>query len=144
LADLAVGVPKYDVDGQVLPASWFVDNVHTYSILNEIFRSIQRFPQSLKSVGIIGFAFFFDSGVSKAAHRGAQTFDRFVANPKGFRQRMFQGFALGVKGLWGWGRNHNVPVSERTKRSLCKTFQARSRLCFDGSNSSSNLGSLLE
>jgi hypothetical protein len=114
-----VAVSKYDIGEQVLPEQWFVDNVHTYSILNQIFRPIQRFPQSLKSVGIIGFAFFLDSGVSKAAYSGAQTFDRFVANPKGFRQRMFQGFALGIKGLLGWGRNRNVSgVGENQAESL--------------------------
>jgi hypothetical protein len=30
-----VAVPKYDIGGQVLPEPWFVDNVHTYSILNQ-------------------------------------------------------------------------------------------------------------
>jgi hypothetical protein len=101
LADLAVGVSKYDIGEQVLPAPWFVDNVHTYSTLNQIFRPIQRFPQSLKSVRIIAFAFFLDGGVSEATYRGAQTFDSFVANPEGFRQGMFQGFALGIEGLLG-------------------------------------------
>jgi hypothetical protein len=101
-------VAEYDIGEQVLPASWFVDNVHTYSILNQIFRPIQRFPQSLKSVGIIAFAFFLDGGVSEAAYRGAQTFDRFVANPEGFRQGMFQSFALGIEGPLSRRRNRNV------------------------------------
>ena len=47
------------------------------------------------------FAFFLDGGVSEAAYRGAQTFDRFVANPEGFCQCMFQGFALSIEGLPG-------------------------------------------
>jgi hypothetical protein len=79
-----------------------------YSILNQIFRPIQRFPQSLKSVRIIAFAFFLDGGVSEAAYRGAQTFDRFVADPERFPQGMFQDFALGIEGLLGRGRNRNV------------------------------------
>jgi hypothetical protein len=137
LADPAEGVSEYDIGEQVLPAPWFVDNVHTYSILNQIFRPIQRFPQSLKSVRIIAFAFFLDGGVSEAAYRGAQTFDRLVTNPEGFRQGMLQGFALGIEGLLGRGRNCKVSGVGETKRSLCKTFQARNRLCFDDSNSSS-------
>ncbi len=78
-------VSEYDIGEQVLLAPWFVDNVHTYSTLNQIFRPIQRFPQSLKSVRIIAFAFSLDGGVSEAVDRGAQTFDRFVSNPEGFR-----------------------------------------------------------
>ncbi len=54
---------------------------HPYSILNQLFGPIQRLPQSLKSGRIIAFAFLLDGGVSEAAYRGAQTFDRFVANP---------------------------------------------------------------
>jgi hypothetical protein len=72
-----VAVSKYDISEQVLPAPWLVDNVHSYSTLNQVFRPIQRFPQSLKSVRIIAFAFFLDGGVSEAADRGAQVFDRF-------------------------------------------------------------------
>ena len=98
-----MAVSEYDIDEQVLRAPLFVDNIHTYSILNQVFRPIQRFPQSLKSEGIIAFAFFLDGGVSEAAYRGGQTFDRFVANPAGFRQGMFQGFALGIEGLLGRG-----------------------------------------
>jgi hypothetical protein len=52
-------------------------------------------------VRIIVFAFLLDGGVSEAAYRGAQTFDRFVANPEGFRQGMFQDLALGLEGLSG-------------------------------------------
>jgi hypothetical protein len=41
------------------------------------------------------------------------------------------------KVFWTGGGIATFPVSERTKRSLCKTFQARTRLCFDDSSSSS-------
>src|ERR1700730_18821496 len=41
------------------------------------------------------------------------------------------------KVFWTGGGIATFPVSERTKRSLCKTFQARNRLCFDDSSSSS-------
>jgi hypothetical protein len=78
-------VSEYGIGEQALPAPGFVDNVRTYSILSQIFGPIQRFPQSLKSVRIIAFAFLLDGGVSEAAYRGAQTFDRFVSNPESFR-----------------------------------------------------------
>jgi|ERR1700730_17525555 len=88
-------------------------------ILNQIFRPIQRFPQSLESVRIIAFAFFLDGGVSEAAYRGAQTLDRFVSNPEGFRQGMFQGFALGIERLLGRWWNRNVSgVGENQAESL--------------------------
>jgi len=67
----AFTVSEYDIGEQVLPAPWFVDNVRTYSILTQIFGPIQRFPQRLKSVRIIAFAFLLDGGVSEAAYRGA-------------------------------------------------------------------------
>jgi hypothetical protein len=99
---------------QVLPAPWFVDNVHTYSTLNQIFRPIQRFPQILKSVRIIAFAFFLDGGVPEAAYRGC-----FVANPEGFRQGMFQGLALGIKRLLCRWRNRNFSgFGENQAKSL--------------------------
>src|ERR1700686_2723802 len=41
------------------------------------------------------------------------------------------------KVFWAGGGIVTFPASERTNRSLCKTFQARNRLCFDASNSSS-------
>jgi hypothetical protein len=41
------------------------------------------------------------------------------------------------KVFWAGGRIVTFPASDRTERSLCKTFQARNRLCFDASNSSS-------
>jgi hypothetical protein len=50
---------------------------------------------------------------------------------------MFQGLALGIEVFWPGGGIATFPVSERTKRSLCKTFHARNRLCFDDSSSSS-------
>ena len=65
--------------------------------LNQIFRPIQRFPQSLKSVGIIAFAFFLDGGVSEAAHRRTQALDRLVPEVQGFRQSVFQDFALCIE-----------------------------------------------
>jgi hypothetical protein len=103
---------------------------HIGSILNQIFRSIQRFPQSLKSVGIIAFALFFDGGVSEAAYRGAQTFDRFVANPEGFCQSVFQGFALSIEGLLGRWRNRNVSgVGENQAKSLQNIPTAQPALC---------------
>ena len=71
------------------------------SILNQIIRPIQRFPQRLKSRADIAFAFFLDGSVAKAADRGTKTFDRLVPKPEGFRQSMVQGFALGIKGLLG-------------------------------------------
>jgi hypothetical protein len=39
--------------------------------------------------------------------------------------------------FWAGGGIVMFPASERTERSLCKTFQARARLCFDASSSSS-------
>jgi hypothetical protein len=36
---------------------------------------------------------------SKSTYRRTQTFHRLVPNPEGFRQSMFQGFALGIKSL---------------------------------------------
>jgi len=52
---------------------------------------------------------------------------------------MFQGFALCIETFLSRWRDRDVssPVSERTKRSLWRTFQARNRLCFDASRSSS-------
>src|SRR6202040_3580761 len=41
------------------------------------------------------------------------------------------------KVFWAGGGIVTFPASLRTERSLCKTFQARNRLCFDASNSSS-------
>jgi hypothetical protein len=52
------------------------------------------FPQRLKSVLIIAFAFFLDGGVSKSAYRGAQALYCLVPNPEKFRQSTFRGFAL--------------------------------------------------
>jgi hypothetical protein len=39
--------------------------------------------------------------------------------------------------FWAGGGIATFPASERIKRSLCKAFQARNRLCFEASNSSS-------
>jgi hypothetical protein len=75
---------------------------------------MQRFPQSLKSVRIIVFAFWFDGGVPKAADRGAQTLYGLVSNPEGFRQSMFQGFALGIEGTWAVAMT-TFPDPEETK-----------------------------
>src|ERR1700726_175219 len=41
------------------------------------------------------------------------------------------------KVFWAGGGIVTFPASERTKRTLCKAFQARNRLCFDASSSSS-------
>ena len=41
------------------------------------------------------------------------------------------------KVFWAGGGIATFPGSERPWRSLCKTFQARNRLCFDASSSSS-------
>jgi hypothetical protein len=46
-----------------------VHRPHMGSILNQILGPIQRFPQCLKSVRIVAFAFFLDSGVPKSAYR---------------------------------------------------------------------------
>jgi hypothetical protein len=70
---------------QTLPPSWFV-RPHSGSILNQILRPIQRFPQCLKSVRIIASAFLPDGCVPKAADGGTKTFDRLVPNPERFRQ----------------------------------------------------------
>jgi hypothetical protein len=75
------------------------------SILNQILGPIQRFPQCLKSVRIIAFAFFLDGGVPEAAHRRTQTLDRLVPEVQGFGQSMFQDFALCVECLPGRWRN---------------------------------------
>jgi hypothetical protein len=103
----------------------------------KILRPIQSFPQSLKSLRIIGFAFFLDGGVAESAYRGTQTFDRVVPHPERFRQSMFQISPSASKALWAAGGMTTFPLSERTKRSLCSTFQARNRLCFEASSSSS-------
>jgi hypothetical protein len=115
---------QHDIGEQILPAPWFVDNARTYSILNQIFGPIQRFPQSLKSVRIIAFTFFFDGGVSEAAHGGAQTFDRFVANPEGFRQGMFQGFALRIEGPPPAQKTFDAE-GEALEHALRKSFRLR-------------------
>jgi hypothetical protein len=107
------------------------------SILNQILRPIQRFPQCLKRVRIVAFAFFLNGSVSKSADRRTQTFEGFVPNPEKARQSTFQGFALASKFFWAGGGITTFSVSERTKRILCKTFQVRNRLCFDASSSSS-------
>jgi hypothetical protein len=60
--------------------------------------------------------FFLDDRIPKAADRGAQTFDRFVPEAEGFRQSLFQSFALGVEGLLGRWRNKTFPFSERARR----------------------------
>jgi hypothetical protein len=39
------------------------------SILNQIFRPIQRFQQSLKSVRVVAFALLLDGGVPEPANR---------------------------------------------------------------------------
>jgi hypothetical protein len=78
------------------------------SILNQILRSIQRFPQCLKSVRIVAFAFLLGGGVPKSADRRTQTFDCLIPEMQGFRQGMFQGFALGIEGLLRRWRNRDV------------------------------------
>jgi hypothetical protein len=87
-------------------------------------------------VWIVAFTFCLDGRITKSPNRGAQAFDGFVPAAEGFRQSMFQGFALGVV-LWAGGGIAMFPASKRTERSRCKTFQARNRLCFGASNSSS-------
>jgi hypothetical protein len=54
------------------------------------------------------FAFWFDGGITKAADRGAQTFDRFVSDPERFRQSVFQDFSFGIERLQGRWRNFHV------------------------------------
>jgi hypothetical protein len=71
------------------------------SILNQILRPIQRLPQTLKSVRVIAFAFWFDGRVAKSAERGAEAFNRLVPEVQRFRQSVFQGFPLGIEGLLG-------------------------------------------
>src|ERR1700731_752902 len=78
------------------------------SALNQILRPIQRFPKRLKSARIIAFAFFLDGGVSEAAYRRTKAFDRLIPEMQGFRQSMFQDFALRIEGLLGRWRNRNV------------------------------------
>jgi hypothetical protein len=52
---------------------WFLCFLLTCdSILNQIFRPIQRLPQCLKGVRIIAFAFFLDGRIPKSEDRGAQ------------------------------------------------------------------------
>jgi hypothetical protein len=92
------------------------------------------------SVGIIAFAVFLDGGVSKAAYRGAQTFDRFVANPEGFRQGTFQGFALGIEGPLGRRRDREVCSLGENRAESLQSIPARNRLCFDSSSRRANLG----
>jgi hypothetical protein len=53
---------------------------------------------------------------------------------KDFVKACSKAFALGIEGLLGRGGIVTFPASERAKRSLCKTFQARNRLCFDDSS----------
>jgi hypothetical protein len=75
------------------------------SILDQIFRPIQHFPQCLKSVRVIAFAFFLDGCVRKPSHRRTQTFDRLVSEAEGFRQSMFQNLAFRINGLLSRRRN---------------------------------------
>jgi hypothetical protein len=128
----------------------YVDNVR--HILNSesdlpLYPTIQRFPQSLKSVGIIAFELFLDGGVPEAAaaYRGAQTFDRFVANPERFCQSMFQSFALSIEGLLGQGRNRNVSaVGENQAKSLQDIPSAQTGFALMIPIRRANLGLLLE
>src|ERR1700730_17034873 len=78
------------------------------STLNQVLGSIQSFPKRLKSVRIIAFSFFLYGSVPKAAYPGAQAFDRVVPDAEGFRQSMFQDFALRIECLLGRWRNCNV------------------------------------
>jgi hypothetical protein len=90
------------------------------SILNQILRPIESFPQSLKSVRIIRFAFFLDGSIAKAAYQDTQTFDRLAPDVEGFRQSVFQGFALGIECLLGWGRDRNGSVF---RKNMAKSLQ---------------------
>jgi hypothetical protein len=59
---------------------------HRVSILNQILRSIQRFPQCLKGVWIVGLAFFLHGRIPKSAHRETETFVCIIAETQGFPQ----------------------------------------------------------
>jgi hypothetical protein len=74
---------------------------------------------------------------TKPSHRGAKTFDGIAPNPERFREGMFQDFSLCIECLLGRWWNRNVSVLRKNRAEFCKTFQARNRLCFDASNSSS-------
>src|SRR6478609_3465905 len=76
-------------------------------------------------MGIVAFAFFLDGGVSEAAYRGAQTFDRFVADPEEFRQGMFEDFALGITCASLAIRASRQPVTTRRAR-----IQGRLQVCY--------------
>jgi hypothetical protein len=73
----------------------------------------------------------------KKRTRGGQTFDRFVANPESFRDGMFQGFALSIEGLLGRRWSRNVSGVEENQTESLQDIQARNRLWFDDSSSSS-------
>jgi hypothetical protein len=64
-------------------------------------------------------------------------FDSIVPNPERFREGMFQDFPFRIKCLLSRGGIAVLPRSESSTRIRWRTFQARSRLCFDDSNSSS-------
>jgi hypothetical protein len=54
-------------------APWFVDNVHTLNSESDL-PPDPTLSTSLKSVRIIAFAFFLDSGVSEAEYRKSINF----------------------------------------------------------------------
>jgi len=87
------------------------------SILNQILRPTYSFPQRLKSVRIISFAFLLDGSISKAAHRGTQTFDCIIPETQGFPQSVFQRFSLCIECLLSRRRNRNA--SREPERRPC-------------------------
>jgi hypothetical protein len=85
---------------------------------------------------MIAFAFFLDGGVPKSAYRRTQTFDRLVPNSERFRESVFQYSPSASNVFWAGAGISVLPRSERRARIRWRALQARSRLCFDASNSS--------
>jgi hypothetical protein len=90
------------------------------SILDQILSPIQSFPQRLKSVRIISFAFLLDGSISKAANRGTQTFDCIVPETEGFPQSVFQRFSLCIECLLSRRRNRNTTSAGAARVSMEK------------------------
>src|ERR1700722_3075739 len=81
-----------------------MSNVLKVSLQTTIYSLADR----LKSVRIISFAFILDGSISKAAHRGTQTFDCIVPETEGFPQSVFQRFSLRIECLLSRRRNRNA------------------------------------
>jgi hypothetical protein len=89
-----------------------------------------------RSWNVIALAFLLDGSVPKGTDGGAKKKFRTVLNLEGFRQSMFQGFALGIESLLGrWrGSQRFQPrkepsggFAEPSKRATCFALMLRVR-----------------